>query len=58
MFEKNPEKALNKLSTQETIALSSYWYKMILDRVNNFGWVPIVLDVSNSFWSGPNHFEV
>ena len=24
---------------------------------NNFGRVPIVLDGSNSFWSGPNHFE-
>ena len=23
---------------------------------NDFGRVPIVLDGSNSFWSGPNHF--
>jgi hypothetical protein len=29
---------------------------MILDRPNHFGQVPIVLDGSNSFWSGPNHF--
>ena len=37
-------------------ALSFYGTKMILDRPNNFGRVPIVLDGSNSFWSGPNHF--
>ena len=29
---------------------------MILDRQNNFGQVSIVLDVSISFWLGPNHF--
>ena len=29
---------------------------MILDRPNDFGRVPIVLDRPNSFWSGPNHF--
>jgi hypothetical protein len=36
--------------------LSFYWTKMILDRPNNFGRVPIVLQKSNSFWSGPNNF--
>jgi hypothetical protein len=30
---------------------------MVLDCPNNFGQVPIVLDKSNSFWSGPNHFR-
>ena len=29
---------------------------MILDCPNNFGKAPIVLDGSNSFWSGPNYF--
>ena len=29
---------------------------IILDRPKYFGQVPIVLDGSNSFWSGPNHF--
>ena len=28
----------------------------ILDRPNQFGRVPIVLDRSNVFWLGPNHF--
>ena len=59
MLEKKiSEEALSKLSTQDTIALSFYWYKMILDHPNNFDWVPIVLDGSNSFWSGPYHFEI
>ena len=40
----------------KTNALSFYGSKMILDRPNNFGRVPIVLHKSNSFWSGPNHF--
>ena len=38
-------------------ALSFYGFKMILDCPNHFGRVPIVLDWSNSFWWGPNHFE-
>ena len=29
---------------------------MIYDRPNHFGRIPLVLDVSNLFWSGPNHF--
>ena len=29
---------------------------MILDRPNNFGRVPIVLDGSNSFWLSPIYF--
>ena len=37
-------------------ALSFYGSKMILDFPNNFDWVSIVLDGSNLFWSGPNHF--
>ena len=37
-------------------ALSFYGSKIIFDRPNNFGRVPIVLDVSSLFWSGPNHF--
>ena len=36
-------------------ALSFYGSKMILDRPNHFGRVPIILDGSNSFWSRPNH---
>ena len=36
--------------------LSLYGSKIILDRPNNFGRVPIVLDGSNLFWFGPNHF--
>jgi hypothetical protein len=36
--------------------LSFYGSKMILDRPNNVGQVPIVLDGSNLFCSGPNHF--
>ena len=36
--------------------LSFYRSKMILDRPNNFGQVPIILDRFNLFWSGPNHF--
>ena len=38
-------------------ALSFYGFKMILDCPNHFGRVPIVLERSNSFWWGPNHFE-
>ena len=38
------------------IVLSFYGYKMILDRPNNFGRVPIVLDGSNSFWLSPIYF--
>ena len=41
----------------ETNALSFYGSKMILDRPNHFGRVPIVLDWSNLFWSGRNHFR-
>ena len=37
-------------------ALSLHGFKMILDCPNHFGRVPIVLDRSDSFWSGPNHF--
>ena len=37
-------------------ALSFYGSKIILDRPNYFGWLPIILDGSNSFWTGPNHF--
>ena len=37
-------------------ALSFYKLKIILDCSNHFGWVPIVLDGSKLFWSGPNHF--
>jgi len=36
--------------------LSFYGYKIILDCPNNFGRVPIILDGSNLFWMGPNHF--
>ena len=37
-------------------ALSFYGSKMILDRPNYFGRVPIILDGPNLFWLGPNHF--
>ena len=37
-------------------ALSFYEYENFLDRPNHFGRVPIILDGSNSFWLGPNHF--
>ena len=37
-------------------ALSFYGAKMISDRPNHFGWVPIILDGPNLFWSGSNHF--
>ena len=30
--------------------------KIILDRPNHFGRVPILLDGSSLFWSGSNHF--
>ena len=40
----------------KTNALSFYGSKMILDCPNNFSRVPIVLDGSKSFWSGPKHF--
>ena len=36
-------------------ALSFYGSKIILDRPNNFGQVPIVLNASNSFWAGSNY---
>ena len=39
-----------------TDALSFYGSKIILDQPNHFGRVPIVLNGSNSFWSGQNHF--
>ena len=39
-----------------TYALSFYGSKTILDRPNQFGWVPIVLGGPNLFWSGSNHF--
>ena len=32
------------------------WDQNDLDRPNHFGRVAIILDGSNSFWSGPNHF--
>ena len=32
--------------------------KLFLTRPNNFGLVPIAFAGSNSFWSGPNHFEL
>ena len=38
-----------------TNALSFYGSKTILDRPNHFGRVAIILDRSNSFWSGSNH---
>ena len=41
---------------RDTYALSFYGSKFILDHPNHFGQAPIVLDESNSFWSGPNHF--
>ena len=37
-------------------ALSFYEYKNFLGRPNPFGRVPIILDGSNLFWLGPNHF--
>ena len=46
------QKSLKKLIN----ALSFYWSKIILDHPNDFGKVPIVMDGSNLFWSGPNHF--
>ena len=33
-----------------------YGSKIILDRPNDLGWAPIVLDEFNSFWSLPNQF--
>ena len=60
-------KAFNYIITQWAIflffsffffyALFFYAFKMILDCPNHFGRVLIVLDRSNSFWLGPNHFE-
>ena len=44
------------VSTVVFYVLSFYGSKMILDRPNDFGQVPIVMDMSNLFWSGPNHF--
>ena len=40
----------------EINALSLYGSKMIYDRPNHFGRLPLVLDVSNLFWLGPNNF--
>ena len=44
------------VSTVVFYVLSFYGSKMILDRPNDFGQVPIVMDMSNLFWSAPNHF--
>ena len=41
---------------RDIYVLSFYVSKTILDRPNYFGQVPIVLDRSNVFWSGLNHF--
>jgi hypothetical protein len=45
-----------KERTSDSYGLSFYGSKMILDHPNHFGRVPIVLDRSNSFWSGLYHF--
>ena len=53
------EKQTNKFligQKQCTNALSFYGSKMILDRPNHFGRVPIILEGFNSFWLGSNHF--
>ena len=47
---------LTKASTLINKALPFYGFKMILDRQNCFGQVPIVLEETNTFWSGSNHF--
>ena len=47
---------MTKMAKQEPNPLSFYGSKMILGSQNNFGRVPIILDGSNSFCSGPNHF--
>ena len=45
----------NMVDALDIYALSFYGTKIILDRPNNFGRVPIVLDGSNSFWTGSNY---
>jgi hypothetical protein len=40
---------------QGSNALSFYRSKIHLDRPNNFGGVPVFLDGSNLFSSGPNY---
>ena len=47
---------IGMFSNKYPYALSFYGFKMILDRPNNFGRVPIVLDRSNSFLFGLNDF--
>ena len=44
---------VNNLQTM--YALSFYGFKMILERANHFGWVPIVLVGSKSFGTVPNN---
>ena len=44
------------IDSKLTDAMSFYGSNIILDRPKYFGQVPIVLDGSNSFWSGPNHY--
>ena len=46
----------DKIVSKYTNALSFYGSKLILDRQNNFGRVPIILNGPNLFWSGSNHF--
>jgi hypothetical protein len=46
-----------KQRTSDFYALSLYGSKMILDRPNHFGRVPIILGEFNLLWSDPNHFE-
>ena len=45
-----------EISPQKSNALSFYGFKIILDRPNHFGRVPIIWGGSNLFWLGPNHF--
>ena len=47
---------MSHIETNETNALSLYGSKMILERPNHFGQVPIVLDGPNLYWSDTNHF--
>ena len=44
------------LTCQHSYALSIYGPKIILDRPNHFGRVPIVLDRSKLFWTGLSYF--
>ena len=58
-WKKNPSRILEGKGTSKwkgSYALSFHGSKTILDRPNNFDRVLIVLDRSNSFWLGPNHF--